>query len=64
MTYEFPVREFGALSASLEYAFRSDYFYTAENYARYWQDGFGLLNLYFRFESADQSWYAFASGAT
>ena len=62
MTYEFPFREFGALSASLEYAFRSDYFYTTENLAPYWQDSFGLLNLFFRFESADESWYAFASG--
>ena len=62
MTYEFPVGAFGAVSASVEYAFRSDYFYTAENLARYWQDSFGLLNLFFRFESADESWYAFASG--
>ena len=40
----------------------SDYFYTADNLAPYWQDSLGLLNLFFSFESADESWYAFASG--
>jgi iron complex outermembrane receptor protein len=62
ITYEQPLRDVGRLSARLEYAYRSSYFFTPDNEPRYEQDSFGLLNLLMRFESADNRWYAFASG--
>ena len=61
INYELQMRELGALSARLEYSFRSKYFYTPENDAAFVQHEFGLLNMYVRFESADTKWYAFAA---
>ncbi len=52
----------GAVSVRLEYNFRSASFYTPENDAKFAQGSFGLLNAHFRFEAANQRWYAFASG--
>lgn len=60
--YEQPLRDHGNLSARLEYSFRSDFFYTAENDPNFAQDSFGLLNVYVKFEAASESWYVFASG--
>ena len=60
--YERPLRDLGTLSVKLEYSFRSGYFYTPDNDPEFAQDSFGLLNAYLRFEAANQSWYAFASG--
>lgn len=60
--YEHPLRDSGALSARLEYNYRSGFFYTPENDPVFSQDGFGLLNLFLRFEAADERWYLFASG--
>jgi hypothetical protein len=62
ITYEQPLRDLGALSARLEYNYRSSMFFTKENTPVYAQDAFGLLNLLLRLESADNRWYAFASG--
>ncbi len=62
ITYEQPLRGLGRLSARLEYNYRSSYFFTPDNDPRYEQDSFGLLNLLMKFESADNRWYAFASG--
>lgn len=59
---EHPLRDLGALSARLEYSYRSGYFYTPDNDPDFSQDGFGLLNLFLRFEAANESWYLFASG--
>jgi iron complex outermembrane receptor protein len=60
--YGQPLRDFGALSARLEYNYRSGFFYTPDNDPEFSQDGFGLLNLFLRFEAADERWYLFASG--
>jgi iron complex outermembrane receptor protein len=62
ITYEQPLRDLGRLSARLEYACRSRYFFTPENDPRYEQDSFSLLNVLLKFESSDNTWYAFASG--
>lgn len=62
ITYEQPLRDLGRLSARLEYSYRSSYFFTKENDPVFAQDGFALLNVLMRFESADNRWYAFASG--
>jgi len=60
--YAQPVREYGRLSARLEYSYRSDYFFTPENDPTFAQGSFGLLNASLRFEAADADWYVFASG--
>jgi iron complex outermembrane receptor protein len=60
--YEHPLADFGTLSARLEYNYRSGFFYTPENNPDFSQDGFGLLNLFLRFEAASEAWYLFASG--
>jgi iron complex outermembrane receptor protein len=60
--YEQPLGDVGALWARLEYNYRSGYFYTPDNDPDFSQDGFGLLNLFLRFEAADERWYVFASG--
>jgi len=52
----------GRLVARLEYNYRSEFFYTTDNNPRFSQDGFGLLNLFLRYEHAGDRWYAFASG--
>ena len=62
ITYEQPLRDLGTLSARLEYAYRSSYFFTKDNDPVFAQDSFGLLNLLVRFESPNNQWYAFASG--
>jgi iron complex outermembrane recepter protein len=60
--YVHPLREAGTISARIEYNYRSDYFFTKENDPVYWQDGFGLLNVFLNYESANSKWYVFASG--
>jgi iron complex outermembrane receptor protein len=61
--YEHPLGQLGALSARLEYSYRSGYFYTPDNDPDFAQDAFGLLNLFLRFEAANEDWYLFASGS-
>lgn len=61
-SYEQPLAQAGALSARLEYSYRSGYFYDPENTPEFAQDSFGLLNLFLRFEAAGNDWYLFASG--
>ena len=46
----------------MEYNYRSEFFCTKENDPRIAQDGFGLLNLFLRFEAASDQWYLFAAG--
>ena len=60
--YAHPVGELGTVSARIEYNFRSGYYYTPENVPQYYQESFGLLNAYLRFEAASEAWYVFASG--
>lgn len=62
INYEHPLLESGALSARLEYAYRSGYFYTPDNDPDFAQESFGLLNLFLRFEATSNDWYVFASG--
>lgn len=60
--YEQPLRDVGGLSARVEYSYRSDFYYTAENDPLFAQDGFGLLNAFVRFDAVSGRWYTFASG--
>jgi iron complex outermembrane recepter protein len=60
--YERPLRGLGTLSGRVEYNYRSRYFYTRENEPLLSQDGFGLLNVYLKYEAASRKWYVFASG--
>lgn len=60
--YASPFIQAGQLSVRLEYNYRSRYFHTKENDPAFSQDGFGLLNLFLRFDSGNGAWYAFASG--
>jgi iron complex outermembrane receptor protein len=62
VSYEIPLLQFGALSARLEYSYRSGYFYTPDNNPAFAQDSYGLLNLFLRFEASSDDWYVFASG--
>lgn len=59
--YEFPWRQARQYSARIEYNYRSGYFFTVDNNPLFAQGSFGLLNLYLRFQSAGEKWYAFAS---
>ena len=60
--YQQPLLDLGDLTARIEYSYQSDFFYTADNIAAFWQDSFGLLNAFVRFEAASGRWYVFASG--
>ena len=60
--YALPLRDLGRLSARIEYNYRSKFFFSQENDPLLAEDGFGLLNVFLRFESARSTWYAFASG--
>ena len=62
IAYRQPLGDLGRLSARIEYAYRSSYFFTPNNDPANEQESFGLLNLLLEFESADNRWYAFASG--
>jgi len=62
INYRVPLRGLGDVSVRLEYNYRSGYFFTKDNEAIFSQGSFGLLNLSMRFESLNQTWYAFASG--
>jgi iron complex outermembrane receptor protein len=62
VTYEQSLAALGRLSLRLEYSYRSSFFFTKENTPKYAQDAVGLLNVLLRLESADDRWYAFASG--
>ena len=60
--YERPMRDLGAVTARIEYSYQDDFYYLADNDPANWQDSFGLLNAFVRFDAANGSWYAFASG--
>jgi iron complex outermembrane recepter protein len=56
-----PVARSGELSATLDYNWRSAFFFTKENTPVNFQDDFGLLNVNLRFDSSRTGWYVFAS---
>jgi len=60
--YELPWRDQGRFSARLEYNYRSQIYFTKENSPLYEQGGFGLLNVFLRFEATSRKWYVFATG--
>jgi iron complex outermembrane recepter protein len=59
--YRIPISNIGEFSASLDYDYRTAFYFTKENVSSQYQEDFGLLNLGLRFESARGGWYAFAS---
>jgi iron complex outermembrane recepter protein len=59
--YRVPMSTAGELSASVDYNWRSAFFFTKENSPLFFQDDFGLLNLNLRFDSSRADWYVFAS---
>ena len=61
LSYLLPLRRIGDLSARVDYNYRSEFFFTHDNDPATAQDGFGLLNLFLRLVSPDESWYLFAS---
>jgi iron complex outermembrane receptor protein len=62
ISYSRPVAQLGALSATLQYNFRSDFYFSKENVPDMRQSSFGLWNLSLRFEPPSARWYLFASG--
>ena len=62
LEYAHPLREHGTFSLRIEHNSRSAFFYTKENSPIYAQDGFGLLNVFLRYEPDSTRWYAFATG--
>lgn len=59
--YRAPMSTAGDLSATVDYNWRSEFFFTKENSPLFFQDDFGLLNLNLRFDSSHAGWYVFAS---
>ena len=59
--YRVPMSTIGELSATLDYNWRSRFYFTKENSPLFFQDDFGLLNLNLRFDSSRAGWYVFAS---
>lgn len=60
--YALPVARYGTLSARVEYAYRSEFYFTKENQPIFSEGDYGLLNLLLRFERADANWYTFVWG--
>ena len=52
----------GILSARLDASYRSEIYFTRDNVADFSQDGFGIVNLYLRYEARSERWYLYASG--
>jgi iron complex outermembrane receptor protein len=61
LEYSLPVRSAGELRVRVDYSARSRFFFTKENLPIMTQDGYGLLNLFVRFDFARENWYLFAS---
>ena len=59
--FRVPLAKSGEFSATLDYNWRSAFFFTKENTSVNFQDDFGLLNLNLRFDSSRAGWYVFAS---
>ncbi len=61
LDYQRPITGIGTVRASLEYSFRSHYYFTENNTPYLDQGSFGLLNARLKFESLQGKWYLFAS---
>jgi len=61
LDYSLPVRSVGQLQIRVNYNSRSRFFFTKENSSVMTQDGYGLLNLFLRFDFAHENWYVFGS---
>jgi iron complex outermembrane receptor protein len=61
LEYALPVRSAGELRVRVDYNSRSRFFFTKENDPVMVQDGYGVLNLFLRFDFAHENWYLFAS---
>lgn len=59
--WRIPLADAGELGATLDYNYRTSFYFTKENVWYASQGDFGLLNLGIRFDSARDGWYAFAS---
>ncbi len=59
--YRAPLAGRGELSAELDLAYRSEFYFTKENDAIARQDSFGLVNLLVRFDSLTAGWHVFAA---
>ncbi len=61
-TYDLNLHRYGTLQARLVCNYRSKYYFTKENLESESQAGFGLVDLYLRFEPPAGTWYAFVNG--
>jgi iron complex outermembrane receptor protein len=61
LEYSLPVRGVGELHVRVDHDSRSRFFFTKENDPVMTQSGYGLLNLFLRFDFARESWYLFGS---
>jgi iron complex outermembrane receptor protein len=52
----------GMLSARLDASYRSAIYFTRDNFPEFSQEGFGIVNLYLRYEARSERWYLYASG--
>jgi len=62
LSYAWPLRNTGSFLTSVAYSYRSSFFFTRENDPGWAQDEYGLLDLFLRWDSGTDRWYAFASG--
>jgi iron complex outermembrane receptor protein len=61
LEYSLPVRSLGELRVRVDYSSRSRFFFTKENDPVMTQAGYGVLNLFLRFDCARENWYVFGS---
>lgn len=59
--WRLPLAGSGELATTLDYDYRTSFYFTKDNAWYASQRAFGLLNLGIRYESARGGWYAFAS---
>ncbi len=60
--YALPVSNLGRFTATLQYSYRSDFYFSPQNLATERQGSFGLLGLVLGYAPASDGWYVFASG--
>ena len=60
--YTLPVSDLGRLTATLQYQYRSSFYFTKENLRTERQESFGLVGVSVRFEASSERWYLFAAG--
>ncbi len=62
INYAQPWQDLGTFSLRIEYNYRSAFYFSKDNDPVEKQEGFGLLNVFLRFESMSARWYIFATG--